>query len=96
MSSFSGIDTFPSVELIIMLFPEDDLPYSFDISTDMVNILPSKFISQFLINIPPFVIAFIISHSCNFWTFLLLNMNGEQPYQISSAWATLYSMLIPA
>jgi hypothetical protein len=47
MSSFSGTDTLPSVEPIIMLFPEDDLPNSFDISTVIVSILPFSFISQF-------------------------------------------------
>lgn len=47
MSSFSGIDTLPSVEPIIMLFPDDDLPNSFDILTVMVSILPSNFFTVF-------------------------------------------------
>src|SRR5680860_126647 len=49
------MDTLPSVELIITLFPEADLPNSFEISTMIVKILPFNFISQFFIAIPPFI-----------------------------------------
>jgi hypothetical protein len=41
------MDTLPSVEAMIMLLPEDDLPKSFEISTVMVSMLPLNFSSQF-------------------------------------------------
>ena len=57
MYSFSGIDILPSVEAMIILFPDDDLPNSFEMSTVIVNILPFNFISQFFnSNVPPSII----------------------------------------
>jgi hypothetical protein len=47
MSSVSGMVTLPSVEAMITLLPEDDLPKSFEISTVIVNTLPVTFMSQF-------------------------------------------------
>lgn len=49
MSSFSGMDTLPSVEAIMTLLPEADLPKSFEMSTVIVRMLPVTFISQFFI-----------------------------------------------
>ena len=48
-SSRFGIATFPSVEAMMMVFPEADGPNSFERSTLIVNIVPSTFISTFFI-----------------------------------------------
>jgi hypothetical protein len=42
--------TLPSVEAIIMVFPEEEGPNSFDRSTLIVRIFPSTDISTFFIN----------------------------------------------
>jgi hypothetical protein len=49
------MDTLPSVEAIIMLLPDDDLPKSFEISTVIVSMLPVTFMSQFFMEKCSFV-----------------------------------------
>ena len=48
-SSLSGTLMFPSVEAMMMVFPDDDGPNSFARSTLMVRMLPSTDISTFFI-----------------------------------------------
>lgn len=48
-SCLVGIVTFPSVEAIMMVFPEADGPNSLDKSTLIVSIVPSTVISTFFI-----------------------------------------------
>src|SRR5215510_5820549 len=52
-SSRLGTATLPSVEAMMMVFPDEDGPNSFDRSTVMVRILPNMDISTFFISCPP-------------------------------------------
>src|SRR4030043_1453891 len=56
--------TFPSVEAMMMVFPDDDGPNSSDRSTFMVRMLPSTFISTFFIYHLLLVMALILYALC--------------------------------
>src|SRR6476660_7902056 len=55
-SSRFGIVTFPSVEAMMMVFPDAEGPNSFERSTLIVSVVPSTVISTFfmMVSSPPF------------------------------------------
>src|SRR6266508_908841 len=47
------MDTFPSVDAMMVVLPEEDGPNSFDKSTRMMRMFPSTFISTFFMRASP-------------------------------------------
>src|SRR5665648_294844 len=62
-SSFCGTDTLRSVELIVMLFPEADLPNSFEIiNCNGQNIAVQHYFIILHINVPPYSFSVTTSY----------------------------------
>lgn len=65
MSSLSGSETLPSVEAMVIDFPDFDSPRRFDKSTTIVRVSPSTFKSRFFIVVPHYyvcLIAYMVFH----------------------------------